>query len=367
MTRHPLLEVTTVAENESEEPKKATVNEAGAKGGKARAEKLSPKRRREIGKAAAVARWAKEKGSEAGGSIPRATHGGVMQVGDIAIPCYVLETGIRVISHRGLQKSLGLAVKGSATKTAHFMGQFELKVPDGKDLTARLSNPIRFTPPFGRSGFGYEATVLADICEVVLAARQAGVTVGRNADRLAVQCEILLRGFARVGIIALVDEATGYQYDRARDELHRILEQYVSKELARWEKTFDADFYKHMHRLKGWTFDPSGKRSHAVARLTVDLTYDRIHPDLLAELKQVRDEKERRGQKLHQWLTTGDQGGHPRLKQHLEGIGALMEVARDWNEFKYWIDRRYPKHNETMCIPFPEPEEEDAPVKPAEG
>ena len=353
--------------DESDDPKRTTVSEAGAKGGRARAAKLSPKRRREIGQAAAAARWAKERGDKAADGIPRATHGGVMQVGDIAIPCYVLETGTRVISHRGLQKSLGLAVTGGASKTAHFMGQFELKVADGKDLTARLSNPIRFTPPFGRSGFGYEATVLADICEVVLAARQAGVTVGRNADRLAAQCEILLRGFARVGIIALVDEATGYQYDRARDELHRILERYVSKELARWEKTFDADFYKHMHRLKGWAFDPSGKRSHAVARLTVDLTYDRIHPDLLAELKHVREEKGRPSHKLHRWLTTGDQGGHPRLKQHLEGIGALMKVADNWEQFKYWIDRHYPKHNETMCIPFPEPEEEDALVEPTQG
>jgi hypothetical protein len=353
-----------MAEND-EEPRMATVSEAGAKGGKARAAKLSPKRRREIGQAAAAARWAKEKGDEEEGVILRATHAGEMQIGDIAIPCYVLESGIRVISHRGLQKSLGLAVKGGATKTAQFMGQYELKVAEGKDLTARLSNPTRFIPPgAGRSAFGYEATVLADICEVVLAARQAGVASGKYADRLAAQCEILLRGFARLGIIALVDEATGYQYDRARDDLHRILEQYVSKELARWERTFDADFYKNLHRLKGWTFDPSGKRSHAVAWLTADLTYNRIHPDLLKELKLVRGDKGRPGQKLHQWLTTLPQGGHPRLKQHLEGIGALMKVAKDWDEFKYWIDLHYPKHNETMRIPFPEPEEDAVPGKP---
>jgi hypothetical protein len=239
-------------------------------------------------------------------------------------------------------------------------------VDDGKNLTARISNPIRFIPPaYGRSAFGYEATVLADICEVVLAARQAGATTAKHADRIAAQCEILLRGFARVGIIALIDEATGYQYDRARDELHRILEQYVSKELARWERTFEPDFYKHLYRLRRWDRDPSdSKRSHYVARLTVDLTYDRIHPDLLKELKQVRGEKGKPSQKLHQWLTTVPNGGHPRLKQHLEGITALMKVARDWDQFKNWIDTHYPKFNDTMRIPFPEPEE-DGPPSPS--
>ena len=47
-------------------------------------------------------------------------------------------------------------------------------------------------------------------------------------------------------------------------------------------------------------------------------------------------------------------GGHPRLKQHLEGVIALMSVATDWDQFEEWVDRRYPKYNETMKLPFPD-------------
>lgn len=43
--------------------------------------------------------------------------------------------------------------------------------------------------------------------------------------------EILVRGFARVSIIALVDEATGYQRDRAKNALAAILEAFIAKEL----------------------------------------------------------------------------------------------------------------------------------------
>ena len=40
----------------------------------------------------------------------------------------------------------------------------------------------------------------------------------------AQQAEIIMRGLAHIGIIALVDEATGYQRDRASDALSKILE-----------------------------------------------------------------------------------------------------------------------------------------------
>ena len=102
------------------------------------------------------------------------------------------------------------------------------------DLISRMSNPVRFRAPTGGSvATGYEATILPDLCDAVLAAREAGAL---RADQMHVarQAEILLRGFARVGIIALVDEATGYQRDRAKDALAKILEAFIAKELQPW-------------------------------------------------------------------------------------------------------------------------------------
>ena len=106
------------------------------------------------------------------------------------------------------------------------------------DLISRMDNPIRFRAPTGGSvATGYEAEILTDICDAVLAAREAGAL---RADQLHIarQCEILVRGFARVGIIALVDEATGFQRDRTKDALARILEAFVAKELQPWVKNF---------------------------------------------------------------------------------------------------------------------------------
>src|SRR5581483_9802031 len=97
---------------------------------------------------------------------------------------------------------------------------------------------------------GYEASALADMCDVILDARKTGILRARQLH-YADYCEVLLRSFARVGIIALVDEATGYQYDRPRRELEEQLKKYLSESLRRWVRTFPADYFKHLCRLRG--------------------------------------------------------------------------------------------------------------------
>lgn len=333
-------------------------------GGKARAAKMTAAERSESAKLAAAARW--------GAGLPVATHGSPdrpLRIASIEIPCYVLNDGQRVTIQGGVLKALGIAPgsgrKGEGDRLTKFVTGKAINPFISNELMEMITHPMKFrVPPKGSLAYGYEATILADLCDAVLEARSQGL-LHRQQEHIAAQCEILVRAFTRTGIIALVDEATGFQYDRLRDELQRILVRYISKELARYARVFEPDFYKHIHRLKGWKYDPaSTKRSHALARVTVDLAYDRIHPDLLKALKQARSEKGKESQKLHQWLTTEPAGGHPRLKQHAEGVTALLSVARSWGEFSEWVDTRYPKVNQTLRIPFPEDPEDDNPMPP---
>lgn len=92
-------------------------------------------------------------------------------------PCYVLADETRVLSQRGLIHGLGM-VKGSTRSgddqlTVLANGLLEKSLINN-DLAAVSKNPIRFKAPHGgRPAFGYPATVLADLCEAVLAARVA--------------------------------------------------------------------------------------------------------------------------------------------------------------------------------------------------
>jgi hypothetical protein len=72
--------------------------------------------------------------------------------------------------------------------------------------------------------------------------------------QIAERCELLVRGFARVGIIALIDEATGYEKDKARDAIAEILQQFIAKELQPYVRFFPAEFYENLFRLRGLEF-----------------------------------------------------------------------------------------------------------------
>ncbi|HZM02698.1 MAG TPA: P63C domain-containing protein [Candidatus Saccharimonadales bacterium] len=307
-------------------------------GGKARAEALNADQRAAIAKKAAAARWA----------IPKATHFGELEILGIKLPCYVLEDGRRVLSQRGLQSSIGLGTGGGthgAHRMARFIERLELKGLNASELMARISNPILFLPPHGgRSGYGYEAQVLPEVCDFILTCKDNGLMSDEKYAKIVFACNSLVRALAKVGIIALVDEATGYEEVREKKALQKILEAFLLKEFAAWAKRFPDDFYKEMFRLRGWEWNKmSVARPSYVGKLTNDLVYERLAPGILNELKRrnPKNESGNRKHKHHQLFT--DDIGHPALSQHLHATITLMKASSDWNTFHRMMDKALPK------------------------
>lgn len=332
--------------------------EGKAAGGNARAKALSPARRSDIARKGAEAKAEAAK-------LPKATHGSAdhpLRIGDIEIPCYVLEDGTRVLSQRGFMSGVGISHGSSRSGDARHIAFLEseaIRPFVNNDLLAVLKEPIKFRHPHGGGvAFGYPATILADFCEVVLEARRAGELPLRQAQ-IGDQCEVLVRGFARVGIIALVDEATGYQKERARDALAQILEAFVAKELQPWVKTFPSDYYEQMFRLRGLPYPPEKAhyRPQYFGLLTNDIVYKRLAPGLLTELNTQAAKDEKKG-KLHQRLTSNV--GHPKLREHLASVVTVMKLSKDYDDFTGKLDLVHPKYNEAMSLDLPEGKDEDS-------
>lgn len=325
-----------------------------AVGGKARMDKLSAEQRKSQAKTAAAARWGRR-------DVLRATHGSQdhpLKIGGTEIDCYVLEDGTRVVSQRSMIRALGLTRGGArydaeqsrvGAELPRFATQIWIKPFINEELELALSSPILFKPAHGLS-YGYPATILADICDAILHARDADATGIRQAG-IVQQADILVRGFARVGIIALVDEATGYQQDRARDALSRILEAFIAKELQPYVQTFPADFYKELFRLRGLTF-PNGsvQRPQYFGMLTNDIVYKRLAPGVLDELKRIKAESGKPRDKLFQRLTTNI--GYPKLREHLGSVVAIMKLSDQWHNFMDKLDRLHPRYGDTMPLPL---------------
>lgn len=291
---------------------------------------------------------------------PKVIAGGAdrpLQIGEVELQCYVLENELRVFSQRGMLQGVGLP-RGGARKPSdstgaqipRFATQKWIKDYISNDLLLALKNPILFRLPTGFVAYGYPATVLVDLCAAILEANDWGATTARQ-DPIVEKARLLHRGFARVGVIALVDEATGYQQVREERALATILEKFIAKELQEWTRTFPMEFYQQMCRLKKWPEISAVKRPSVIGRYTNDIVYDRLAPGVLEELRRLNPlipEKKRRLHKHHQWLTPDL--GHPALQRHLWAIIALMRAANSWHVFSRNLDRAFPRQYQAMHL-----------------
>ncbi|MDH5737348.1 MAG: P63C domain-containing protein [Gammaproteobacteria bacterium] len=324
-------------------------------GGKARAASLTAKQRSEIAKKAAEARWKD--------SPPIAVKSGDLALGDIVIQCAVLPDETRVLSERAVTKAFGGKRGGAHWRRKKagdpganlpvFMSARNISSLINNDLRENLSAPIPYMIP-GSSAIahGINAELLPDICVALMDMQDKG-ELHPSQNAIANQAKILHRGLAKVGIIGLVDEATGYQELRDKRALEAILDKFLRKELAAWAKKFPDEFYKQIFRLKNWPWnDLSSKRPSVVGKYTNDLVYERLVPELLSELerKNPNNSKGRRKSKHHQWLS--DDLGNPALAQHLHALIGLMRASTSWRQFKSMVDRAFPKKFHTVELDF---------------
>jgi P63C domain-containing protein len=317
-------------------------------GGKARDKALSDEQKKEIAQKAAAARW----------GMPKATHEGSIPLAKKEIPCAVLEDGTRLLTLGGFLSALGRASSpkggqgGGNDELIPFVAANNLKPFIPNDLLD-TTKAIRFRTMHGSLAWGYKAELLPRICEVYLDARDARA-LHPSQEKIATAAEIIIRGLARVGIVALIDEATGYQEVRDRMALAKILEKYLLSEgYRRWEKMFQLDYYREMFRLKGWQFSPtSNARPGIIGKLTNNLVYDRLQPGILKRLNELNQKNEsgNRKRRHHQYFT-GDVG-LPELREHLSNVIVLMKVSTSWGQFMDMLDKAKPRLGDTLKLPL---------------
>lgn len=317
----------------------------------ARSEALSPERRSDIARKAALARW--------DGDLPATSHEGTFPLGDVMIGCAVLPNGQRIITQSTFLKALGRArtpkagtgVLSSADGTPFFLSAQVLAPFVDEDLLMSTT-PVFYRTKSGARKVGYDARLLPRVAEVYLRFRdaQAGEVPARYAH-LVLAADVMIRGLANVGIIALVDEATGFQRDRAQDALARILEEFIAKELRPWVHTFPEDFYAQLFRLRGMNYPrDTVKKPRYFGHLTNDIVYKRLAPGILDELKKVtpKTSEGRPKHQLHRRLT--DTVGHPKLREHLASVVTVMKLSENYGDFIAKMDRVHPRFGETLSL-----------------
>ncbi len=322
----------------------------GSQGGLARREALTTEQRKTIARRAAEARW--------GAEMPQATHDGPLQIGNEVLVAANLANGKRLLSQGTFLRAIGRSpnpkagMGGSSTLAGlpYFLAAEVLKTFISEELTASTT-PILFKLKNGSRTVGYDAMLLPMVCEVYLKFRDSlneqiahgdasqkkqAKAYEKRYRHIIAACDILTRGLARRGIIALVDDATGYQGDRIREEVNRlVIQAYVAPKLQPWTQKFPHEFFREVYRLHGWDYK-EGQIKHPsyVGKFITKYVYDALPPGVTDELKKrlPKNEHGNRRAKLWQQLTLDT--GSPHLDRQLRDDILLMQVSDDKKIFE---------------------------------
>lgn len=281
--------------------------------------------------------------------IIKATHFGKITIGEKELTCAVLEDGTRILSSTAMFKAFDRATRGKTKdglteeKIPAFLNANNLQPYVDKALSAVESFSVKYIAKDKRILDGYKAEILPVICDIYLQARQDNILTS-NQQPIALASEILVRSLSKVGIIALIDEATGYQEERQRDELQKLLSLYVREEFLPWTRRFPLEFYKEMYRLKGWKMNGNAK-SPLVGQYTNKYVYDVLPEAVIEELKvknppvknKSSENKFYRKFRFHQFLT--ENIGIPHLDRHIASVITLMKISSTWEEFEQMFDK----------------------------
>ena len=199
-------------------------------------------------------------------------------------------------------------------------------------------------------GHGYEAEILVDVCKAIIRADEGGKLTSAQ-EALAAQARVIVQAFAKVGVVALIDEATGYQSVRSPTALRILVQQYIEAEKREWEKQFPDDYYDELNRLYGsrkLTTTGSGaviqNRPQHFAKFTRSFVYHPLENGaVLEELDRVNPKfgvNGNRRARFHQHLSEGY--GIEKLKRQVQDVMTLMKVSDSIGQFKRLFSKRFP-------------------------
>lgn len=288
--------------------------------------------------------------------LPKAQHDGVLQVFGCEFDVYVVKDSCngtqvfrRVISQRDMFKLMG---KSPGIRRYSQYENSYIRFPIAENIASVHEaiygeNEIIGFPFLDKNEtiyYGFEGKQLSKLARSYEVAYYEGI-LNRNQKHLGQRAQNLCNAFMGVGIDALIDEATGFQYHRQSDALQDLLQNYLRDTAAKWKKTFSDKFYKELYRILNWEhLNPKTQRPGCLGHITNELVYQRIFPSLDEHLHQKRQS---RNEKLHRYLT---EEGRKLLKSHLDTLEIVLQCSQDWDNLISNLDRVAPKPSEIVGI-----------------
>jgi hypothetical protein len=327
-------------------------SKGASKGGHARANTMTPEQRREIAKKAIAARWEKagkiaatpavdeEVSVVAAEELPYSMFQGKLKIGDIELECHVLNDHRRVFTQREIVRIIS-----GGRESGNLRGYLDGNPLIDKGFYVGGNIPFRIAGQ-PTTAIGWEATGLVEICEKYLEAREQGL-LKKNQFHLAIQAGIVVRSSAKVGIIALVDEATGYDKFKQKQEYQLKLQAFIADELQEWARMFPDEFWFELARLEKIHYSPRS-RPLRWGKYVMMFVYDAVDGDIGKELRKKNPDPHFL-QNHHQWLK---QFGRDKVHDQITKVVTIMKLCENMEDFRKKFAKVFKKTAITTQLTF---------------
>ena len=278
-------------------------------------------------------------------TLPVAQWRGQIDLGGAEIDCYVLPDGTRLLASTSAAMAISEVDRANLKDYA---GQKTLN--PFIDINKILNETRSFAIPgtqWPASGITTEHFEL--ICRGYVQALYEKAPLTDRQREIAIRCAVLTAGLTRTGIDALVDEATGYQYERAADALSIKLSAFIAEELREWEKTFPDELWQEFGRLTNWQ-GPLHSRPRWWGKLVIELIYDTLDPDIANYLKANKPDP---GIRWHRQLTENIEV-RALVSRCYEVIG-MAKGCDDMRELREKVAEHYGRQIIQLSLSLPKP------------
>jgi len=274
-----------------------------------------------------------------------------LRIGDISIPCFILNDSKAVLLIGGIQKALGY--QGRSEKWLLYLLHHINKFISIDELLQQVENPVQFQlipreRPILKAEGLYSKTFL-DVCNTIVIAKKQGYL---NIHQLnySKSAEIMLNDLSQSNIDVLIDESTGFKFFRERsiDQLQQFLWDIFEDDAILWMKTIPPSFFSTLFEVHGFDWQDLANNTQNIAKIIYEIVFSRIPDPLLTTLRQERPRriyKKKNNKPEHM--------SHPELTIYILNVLSLIKVAKqNRNIFMRLLNKSYPK-NATFAAAFP--------------
>jgi len=219
------------------------------------------------------------------------------------------------------------------------------------ELIDQLKNPLEINIE-GTIIPCFEHTAITKFCKAVGEARRAHKIAGEAFLEYAESCERFLAAAADIGLVALIDEATGYIREKQKHEYRDLFRDFIREQMRDWEKEFPDEFFDGIYKIYNLRRESNKNHPQFFAKFIRKYVY---HPlaDSHGVLLSMLDDKnpvigKGRKHKLHQFLD--EKVGLTKLRAHVWKVVGILSSVNTKAGFQKGFRNAFPRAFDQMDL-----------------